>query len=134
MVISSFSGVVANMACQCASISPGINVRPPPSIRVVSARRSVGIGLSEIFSITLPRTSTFEGAESLPDFPSKIRTLEKRVTGPALTDGDGDCAQVALIIPNATPNEQIRSLVFMLYFNGLPRHRVVSKSYRRMAS
>src|SRR5215469_17215762 len=99
MVISSLSGVVANMACQCASISPGINVRPPPSMSTVSARRSAGRGVVEIFSITLPRTRTYDGADSLSDFPSKMRTLEKRVTGPVLpaADGEGDCAQVALI-------------------------------------
>src|SRR5262245_50328732 len=64
-----------------------MSVRPPASMSVVSARRSVGIGVAEIFSMTLPRTRTCDGAESRSDFPSKMRTLEKTVTDPG-----GPCA------------------------------------------
>src|SRR5690242_18139781 len=73
-------GVAASIVCQCASISPGISVFPLPLMSVVSARRSVGIGAVEIFSILFPRTRTFEGPESSPLLPSKMRTFENTVT------------------------------------------------------
>ncbi len=57
-----------------------MSVRPPPSISTVSARRSTGIGDVAIFSMMLPRTRTYDGSESTPDFPSKMRTFEKIVT------------------------------------------------------
>src|SRR5215472_6962934 len=66
-----------SMACQCTSMRPGINVRPPPSMICVLALRSVGMGAVEMRSILLPRTSTLLGPESVPDFPSKTRTFWK---------------------------------------------------------
>src|SRR5215831_1662826 len=47
----------------------------------VSARRSTGSGVVEIFSILFPRTRRYDGAESVPLFPSKIRTFWNKVTG-----------------------------------------------------
>src|SRR6516165_253332 len=66
-----------SIACQCTSMRPGINVRPSPSITRVPA--STGIGLVEIRSILLPRTSTLEDPESVELFPSKMRTFRKSV-------------------------------------------------------
>ena len=66
-----------SIACQCASISPGISVRPPPSIRVAP---SAAIGSVEIVAMTLPWTSTFDGAESVGPVPSKMRTFSKRTS------------------------------------------------------
>ena len=48
-----------SIACQWASISPGISVRPPPAIRVAP---SAAIGAVEIVAIRLPRTSTLDGS------------------------------------------------------------------------
>src|SRR5262245_16465947 len=67
-----------NIVCQCASISPGIRVRPEPLMMVVAPDLSTGIGVSEIFSILLPRTRTLVGFESCADFPSNTRTFSKR--------------------------------------------------------
>ena len=73
-----------SIACQWASISPGISVRPPPSIRVAP---SAAIGSVEIAAMTFPWTSTFDGAESVEPVPSKMRTFSKRTSsaeaGPA---------------------------------------------------
>src|SRR6516162_4015738 len=66
-----------NIVCQCASISPGISVRPEPLIMVVAPDLSTGIGPLEIFSILLPRTRTLVGSESCADFPSNTRTFSK---------------------------------------------------------
>ena len=57
-----------------------MRVLPEPSMMVVSARRSVGMGVAEIFSMRLPRMRTCMGAESSGDLPSKMRTLVKSVT------------------------------------------------------
>ena len=54
-----------SIVCQCMSIRPGISVRPPPSMITVSARRSVAIGVAEMRSILLPRTSTCDGRGEL---------------------------------------------------------------------
>lgn len=74
-VISTGIGAAAVVRCTCASIRPGIRVRPPPSMVRVSARRSTGIGLVDILSILLPRTSTLDGADSVSPVPSKMRTF-----------------------------------------------------------
>src|SRR5215470_15062038 len=58
-----------------------MSVRPPPSMSTVSARRSTGRGVVEIFSILFPRTRRCDGAERVPLFPSKIRTFWNKVTG-----------------------------------------------------
>src|SRR5215813_3998460 len=47
----------------------------------VSARRSTGRGVVEIFSILFPHTRKYDGAERVPLFPSKIRTFWNKVTG-----------------------------------------------------
>src|SRR5579864_2180831 len=77
--MSTFKGVAAMIVCQCASMRPGISVRPLPSMKVVFARRSAGIGEVEIFSILFPRTRTLDGGDSCELLPSKIRTLENTV-------------------------------------------------------
>ena len=69
------------------SISPGINVRPPPAIILVLALRSTGIGSFEILSIVFPRTRTFMLPLNVLLLPSKMRTFSKRMT----LDGPADC-------------------------------------------
>src|SRR5262245_57276495 len=82
-----------NIACQCMSLRPGINVRPPPSMMCVSALRSTAIGCAEIAAILLLRTRTLEGAESAALLPSKMRTFWKSVVPPS-AEGAG-CARLA---------------------------------------
>src|SRR5215472_3693021 len=77
-----------SIACQCTSMRPGINVRPPPSITRVPA--STAIGLVEMRSMLLPRTSTLEDPESVELFPSKMRTFWKSVV--SLCAGGLRCA------------------------------------------
>ena len=60
-------------ACQCASIRPGISVRPSAAMTVTFG--STGIGYDEIRSIMLPLTSTLDGGESAALLPSKMRTF-----------------------------------------------------------
>ena len=62
-------GMLSIMVWTWASIRPGMSVLPPPSIKAVSARRSVGMGSVEIFSILLPRIRTCEGADKLVGLP-----------------------------------------------------------------
>src|SRR5579883_2617887 len=80
-----------SIACQCASIRPGISVRPPPAITVVPG--SVSIGAVEMRAMMLPLISTFDGAESDVALPSKMRTFWNNVT-PAVASGLS-CARVA---------------------------------------
>src|SRR5258705_1586350 len=68
------------IVCQCMSVRPGINVRPPPSMILVVALRSTAMGAREILSIRLPRTSTFAGSDKDALVPSKTLTLLKSVT------------------------------------------------------
>src|SRR5690242_9596109 len=78
---NSWAGVArTSVACQCASIKPGISTRPPPAMIWVSARRSVGIESVEIFSMMLPLIRTLDGAESEACVPSNSRTFSKTVT------------------------------------------------------
>ena len=63
--------------CTWLSIMPGISVRPLPAIRVTAVAGGLAIGAVEIVLITLPLTSTFAGADSRVDVPSKIRTFSK---------------------------------------------------------
>src|SRR4029079_12253554 len=49
---------------------------------VVVALRSAGIGVREIVSISLPRTSTFVGSDNDAPLPSNTLTLLNSVTGP----------------------------------------------------
>nr|AIF26356.1 hypothetical protein [uncultured bacterium fosmid pJB190D12_contig II] len=68
-------GIVPNIMWTCASMSPGISVRPPPAMRVTVAPPGAPIGAVEIDLIVLPTTSTFDGAVRRSDFPSKTRTF-----------------------------------------------------------
>jgi hypothetical protein len=68
------------------SISPGINVRPPPSMILVLALRSVGIGSLEILLIVFPRTRTFMASLNVSLLPLKIRTFAKRTRVDGSTD------------------------------------------------
>ena len=70
--------------CQCASMSPGISTRPSALITFTS--ELTVMGLAEIRSMMLPRTSTLEAVESVALLPSKIRTFSKSVE-PALICG-----------------------------------------------
>jgi hypothetical protein len=74
--VTSAAGVVrTSIVCQCTSISPGIRVRPLPSMSMVLSLSSVGIESGEMRAILLPRTRTFCGSEREPLLPSKIRTF-----------------------------------------------------------
>src|SRR5262249_53286448 len=65
-----------SIACQCASIRPGMSVRPPPSMTVAFS----GAAMSPaIFSILLPATRTDVLAVSLSDLPSNTFTFLNRV-------------------------------------------------------
>lgn len=75
----SFSGIAAIMECQCASIRPGISVRPPPSITVAVEDAAA----SPIAAMLLPLTSTLDGAVNRAVLPSKTRTLRKRTSAGA---------------------------------------------------
>ena len=89
------------------SLRPGISTRPPPATTWVSARRSVGIGLVEIFSMMLPRTRTLDGAESEGRVPSNMRTFSNTMTAVRSCA----CAHVAPIDAAATtPCASLRKL------------------------
>ena len=62
------------------SISPGINVRPPPTIVLAPALELTAIGSFEIFSIVFPRMSTFTLALNDSLLPSKIRTFSNSMS------------------------------------------------------
>ena len=57
-------------------------MRPPPSTTVVVAPRSTGIGVREIVSIRLPRTSTLVGSDNDVPLPSNTLTLLNSVIAP----------------------------------------------------
>jgi hypothetical protein len=61
----------------CASISPGMSVRPPPAMRVTDVCCGAAMGAVEIDLMMLPTTSTFDAGESRLDVPSKMRTFSK---------------------------------------------------------
>ena len=81
LVSTTTCGTVANMMWVWASIRPGMSVRPPPSIRVTDVAGGTTMGAPEIDLMTLPTTSTFDGAESRSDVPSKMRTFSKITPG-----------------------------------------------------
>src|SRR5262245_37249855 len=89
-----------SIVCQCMSIKPGISVRPPPATTFVLARRSIRIGVSEIFSIVLPRTRTFMVTLNVSLVPSKIRTFSNSV--PVCSADAAPCADTAEDSPNPT--------------------------------
>ena len=72
------------MACQCASIRPGINVRPPPSMICAPSGAASPTGSTAL--ILLPSTTTRRPSINWPDLPSNILTLVK-TTGPAGASG-----------------------------------------------
>src|SRR6516164_708429 len=110
--------------CQCMSIRPGINVRPPPSISTVSARRSTGRGVVEIFSILFPRTRRCDGAERVPLFPSKMRTFWNKVT-----DSDaGVCAAKG----SAQKSARAMSVRLVFVFIGACVQLYASRRQRRL--
>ena len=67
-----------SIACQWASMSPGISVPPAPSITVAPGSAAIVSGL--IRSISRSRTSTLTGAVSSGPLPSKTRTSSNSVT------------------------------------------------------
>ena len=73
------------MACQWASISPGISVRPLPAITVTPG--SAAIGSVEMRSMILPLISTLDGAESEAPLPSKMRTFSNNVAPASFSGG-----------------------------------------------
>src|SRR3546814_11703207 len=60
------------MLCQCASIRPGIRVRPPTSMTRAPAAE---MGSAVTFSITPPRTRTLLGPDKEGVVTSKMRTF-----------------------------------------------------------
>src|SRR6266403_307828 len=86
-----------SIACQCASIRPGISVSPPPAITVVPG--SASIGAVEMRSKTLPLMRTLDGVESEPLLPSKIRTFWNSVVPPLA--GGLSCGWTADASPRA---------------------------------
>src|SRR6185295_16649837 len=82
-----------SIACQCASISPGISTRPPPLTTCASAV----IAAAEILSILLLRTRTLDGGESAPFFPSKMRTFWNRTAGLCCARAGGQAARLMTI-------------------------------------
>jgi len=84
-----------SIACQCASIRPGISVRPFPAITVMPG--SGAIGSVEMRSMILPWISTLDGADSEAPLPSKMRTFWNNV---ALAFAGGlPCARAAATSP-----------------------------------
>ena len=77
------TGSAANAECQCASIRPGINTRPPPSISQPRSPSAKWSGWLEIASITPLRTSTSDGSETDSDVPSNTRTFRINVADAA---------------------------------------------------
>jgi hypothetical protein len=65
-----------SIVCQCMSMRPGINVRPPPSTTVASAALAIS---GAILAILLPTTSTATESLNRADLPSKTLTFWKSV-------------------------------------------------------
>ncbi len=83
-VSNSSIGRGASMACQCASIRPGMRVRPPPSM--TSAPSGGAPPAGSITLILLPSTTTRWPSINRPDLPSNILTFVN-TTGPAGASG-----------------------------------------------
>ena len=77
-------GSDAIIACQCASISPGISVRPPPAI--TSAPAGSGLFCGSMALILWPSTTTRMPVRKVPDLPSNTRT-SVNTTGPLGASG-----------------------------------------------
>src|SRR5262245_435959 len=80
-------------------MSPGINVRPPPSMTVDDASRAIDEAVTR--SIMLPRISTFIGPETESPLPSKMRTFWNSVTGGLV---DVAVSRVNVVCPALTPH------------------------------
>src|SRR5580692_1253745 len=65
-VIATVIGIDCIRICVWASISPGISTRPPPSMTVVFALRSVGIGEVEMCSIQIASNQYIRRRRELP--------------------------------------------------------------------
>src|SRR5262249_39653480 len=105
------------VACQCASISPGISTRPPPAMIWVSARRSVGIGPVEILSMMLPLIRTLDGAESEGCLPSNMRTFSITVTAERSCASAGTTQmEAAATAPDASPS-RVRRIGVLMFFS-----------------
>lgn len=105
-VIATASGMAAMIACQCASIIPGISTRPWQSTTAASATVSPA-GTSD--SMRLPETSTPDPSRSLAERPSKIRALASSVRA-----GAAACAHAVRAEPShaaASPAPSPRSAV-----------------------
>ena len=89
-VINCSIGSDAIIECQCASISPGMSVRPPPSM--TSAPSGTGSPAGSTALILLPSTTTRRPSINWPDLPSKILTLVK-------TTGAAGASGIAAIAP-----------------------------------
>ena len=72
-VSSTVSGRDASIACQWASMRPGIRTRPPQS--TIRAPAPSGASSGSTASIVLPSTTTFKPRSSVSDLPSKSRAL-----------------------------------------------------------
>ena len=86
-VISTFSGDAAIMACQWASMSPGISTRPPQSTIRTLASSAPSAGPTAL--MILPLTTTLRPLRNAFDLPSNTRTLVK-----AMGASDGADARV----------------------------------------
>jgi hypothetical protein len=109
---------VSNMMWVCASINPGISVRPSPAMRITAISGGAAIGAVEIVLMTLPTTSTFCGAERRSDAPLKMRTFSNS-TAVGLGAWDWDWACVAGVvaqpmIASAASKTFDRSFMFFL--------------------
>ena len=63
------------MACQWASMSPGIRTLPPPAMIVGLAFGSTAMSAADTLAMMLPLISTFDAALTVPLLPSKTRTF-----------------------------------------------------------
>jgi hypothetical protein len=98
-----------SIACQCASISPGISVRPPP---LTSVAPSLLIGLAETSLIRLPSTRTFAFMIRCGFTPSKTWTFVNRVFG----FDSGCCASAGTLIAMAAIARTPRNLFIVFLF------------------
>jgi hypothetical protein len=89
------------IACQWASIRPGISTRPPPLTTVALPVTAASMGDVEMRSMVLPLTSTLEEGESTRLLPSKTRTLRNSV---AFAVARGGCAWPRVQIPRMVTN------------------------------
>lgn len=63
------------IACQWASMSPGINTRPSPAMTVTGNFGSIVMSAVDTIVMTLPMTSTFDAGLRVSFLPSNTRTF-----------------------------------------------------------